>query len=194
MTQTAWTSSGARAEGSTRQLRARMATAALAAVVVTAVALLVAAVVDDLDTLVRGYLIALGCIAAIAAMTHLPAPRPPRGDVEAALAAGGGARPAIPARRRELERVVVMGTTTAGEFHRRLRPVLRDVAAAVLRTGHGVELDDDPARARQLLGDESWDLLRPDRPAPRHPDAPGPGQAAVAVVVERIDALHEEGS
>jgi hypothetical protein len=85
------------------------------------------------------------------------------------------------------ETVVAIAVSNAADTHWRLRPLLRDVAAAALH-GRGVDLDGDPAAARGLLGAEAWELVRRDRPRPA--DTFGPGVPADAL--ERILARLEE--
>ena len=51
------------------------------------------------------------------------------------------------------------------DLHHRLRPIVREIAAARLAR-HGVSLDRQPVRARALLGAQAWELVRPDREAP----------------------------
>jgi hypothetical protein len=91
------------------------------------------------------------------------------------------------AERDKLEREVELGTQTAFDFHFRLRPVLVEIAANRL-AGRGLTLTGDP-RARAVLGDAAWELLRPDREPPRDRNAPGlaPDELGRVVgVLERI--------
>jgi hypothetical protein len=70
-----------------------------------------------------------------------------------------------------LERAVSTATAHAGELHLRLRPVLREVAAdGLLR--RGLDLDRDPEAARAVLAPDTWEIVRPDRPAPADALAP----------------------
>lgn len=87
-----------------------------------------------------------------------------------------------------LDRVVVLATSGAFDVHHRLRPLVRELAAERLYAQHGVELADQPERARELLGPELWDLVRPDRELGRRY---GPGLAVdeIAPLVERLEAL-----
>ena len=85
------------------------------------------------------------------------------------------------------ENIVVIAVSNAGDTHWRLRPLLRDVAAAALQE-RGVDLDGDPARARAMLGDEAWELVRFDRAKP--PDPFGPGVPPEAL--DRIFTVLEE--
>jgi hypothetical protein len=97
-------------------------------------------------------------------------------------------QPVRPADLVRLERLVVTGRSTAGDVHQRLRPVLREVAAARLRP-HGVWLDRAPEEARRLLGDELWELVRADRPRPPEPHAPGLSLEQLNSVVTRLERL-----
>ena len=94
-----------------------------------------------------------------------------------ALAAGPHVDPAqqrLPSLAR-LEREVALATATAHDVHFRLRPTLRALAAELLAARRGIALDRSPERAEAVLGAETWDLVRPDRPAPRDPHGPGLG-------------------
>lgn len=96
-----------------------------------------------------------------------------------------GLRPADLVR---LERLVVTGRSSAGDVHQRLRPVLREVAAARLRP-HGVWLDRSPERARGLLGEELWELVRADCPRPAEPRAPGISFEQLSDAIARLERL-----
>jgi hypothetical protein len=85
-------------------------------------------------------------------------------------------------------RAVASGGASAGDLHLRLRPILREVAIDGLRR-HGVELDADPARARQLLAPATWELVRPDRPAPADAFARGLPPAQLDLVLDDLEAL-----
>ena len=88
----------------------------------------------------------------------------------------------------ELEYAVDFSQTTAFDFHYRLRPHLVSVATHRL-AGHGVQLEAQPDRARQLLGEEAWDLVRPDRLPPERRNDRGQDLTRLRRVVERLDAL-----
>jgi hypothetical protein len=98
-------------------------------------------------------------------------------------------RPARPPELIRTERELTLGVASAGHAHRRLLPLLREAAAARLSSRHGVELERRPQRARELLGDEAWQLLRPDRPEPADRNAPGLPLALVAALVDRVESL-----
>lgn len=84
-----------------------------------------------------------------------------------------------------IEREITLGTTSAGQLHARLLPLLRDAASARLE----IDFDVHPDRARAALGDESWELLRPDRPAPADRNAPGLPIRRVRAVVDMLERL-----
>jgi hypothetical protein len=90
-----------------------------------------------------------------------------------------------PALVRDLE----LSTYSAFHLHARVRPVLRDIAAHRLRTRYGVELDSEPARARELVGAAVWELVQPDRPPPRDRLATGPTARELRIVVDELEAI-----
>jgi hypothetical protein len=82
-----------------------------------------------------------------------------------------------------VERDLVLSVSNAGELHARLLPQLREVAGARLAARHDVE------RARELLGEDAWELLREDRPAPDDRAAPGLPLRDIAGLVDRVEGL-----
>jgi hypothetical protein len=85
-------------------------------------------------------------------------------------------------------RAVASATTSAGDLHLRLRPILREVAIDGLRR-RGVELDADPARARRLLAPATWELVRPERAAPADAFARGLPATQLDLVLDDLEAL-----
>jgi hypothetical protein len=65
----------------------------------------------------------------------------------------------------------------------RLLPLLREIATARL----GFEPARSPERARALLGDDAWELLRPDRPVPVDRNAPGVTQRQLERCIEALE-------
>jgi hypothetical protein len=88
----------------------------------------------------------------------------------------------------ELEHAVEFSLTTAFDLHYRLRPHLVRIAAHRLAQ-RGVDLDAEPQRARDLLGPEAWELVRPDRPAPERRNARGLELDRLRRVMERLSAV-----
>ncbi len=87
------------------------------------------------------------------------------------------------------EREITLGRSSAGHLHQRLLPILREAAAARLAAGHNVDLVRRPDAARKLLGEDAWQLLRPDRPEPRDHDDPGIPMRQLRTVVDTLEKL-----
>ena len=77
-----------------------------------------------------------------------------------------------------IEREITLGSTSAGHLHTRLLPLLREAAEARL----------GPRPTREQLGDEAWELLRPDRPEPGDRNAPGISLRRVRSIVDHAGA------
>ena len=88
-----------------------------------------------------------------------------------------------------MERELELGIAGASHAHHRLLPLLRAAASARLASRHGIELDRRPEAAEALLGEDVWQLLRPNRPEPEDRFAPGVPRARVTAVIERIESL-----
>jgi hypothetical protein len=88
-----------------------------------------------------------------------------------------------------VERELELGIANAASAYFRLLPQLRAAAAARLASRHGVELDRRPDAARALLGEEAWELLRPDRPEPADRFGRGVPRERVAELIERVESL-----
>ena len=97
-------------------------------------------------------------------------------------------RPPPIAELERIDRLVVLGAANEFDLHYRLRPLLRQVAGDRLHGRHGVELDRDPERARQLLGDQLWQLVSAEREVGRR-TGPGLPAAELAGHIERLEAL-----
>jgi hypothetical protein len=87
------------------------------------------------------------------------------------------------------ERELTLGMAGASHAHRRLPPILRAAAAVRLAANRSIDLQRDPRAARAALGDEAWELLRPDRPEPADRNAPGLPLARVESLVTTIEEL-----
>src|SRR5581483_8041873 len=105
----------------------------------------------------------LTLVIGVAAMLKvLPGiPRPRRVHAQAPV----GTRP------EDLVRVEhdVAARQAAVEVHVRLRPLMTEIATTRLGRRRRITT----AEAQALLGDELWDLVRPDRPWPADPKGPG---------------------
>ena len=88
-----------------------------------------------------------------------------------------------------MERELLLGIADADHAHRRLLPLLRAAAAARLAARHGLDLERRPDVARTLLGEDVWELLRPDRPQPADRHGPGVPRQQIAAAIERVESL-----
>ena len=134
----------------------------------------------SLDHILAGYVLALAAIAIVALVRQLGArgEYQPQSLFEHALSR----KPEQPTRPPELvriEREITLGTTSAGHLHVRLLPILREAASARL----GSRL------TREQLGDDAWELLRPDRPEPIDRNAPSISVRRVGSIVTTLERL-----
>jgi hypothetical protein len=112
-------------------------------------------------------LVGLAGVAVAACVSLLPDARPNRARRR------GASGPPRPDQLTDLERLVVSASTSALQVHAYLRPVLAEIASRRL-AARGQTLERIPGSiARELLGDQLWDIVRPDRPFPE--DRHGPG-------------------
>ena len=129
------------------------------------------------ERILAGYVLALAAIALAELTRSL---RASAHDAPSPFVLALSQAPEPPTRPAELvriEREITLGTTSAGHLHRRLLPVLRDAAVARL----GADF------TRTHLGDETWELLRPDRPEPPDRTAPGLSLRRVRAIVEQLE-------
>jgi hypothetical protein len=135
------------------------------------------------------YLLCLGAIVLLALVrtTRAQAPVHRASPFDAALAAmrKAPAAPDEPALVREVE----LSTYNVFHFYARLRPLLRDIAAHRLRSRYGVELDAQPVRARELVANEAWEVVRPDLEPPADRLAAGPTLDELRVLVDELEAI-----
>ena len=87
------------------------------------------------------------------------------------------------------EQEAALGIAGSFDLHHRLRPRLRRLASELLASRRGVSLDQDPERARGLLGDATWELVRADRPAPEDRQARGIPISDLRTVVESLERI-----
>ncbi|HEX2850506.1 MAG TPA: hypothetical protein VHN98_08125 [Acidimicrobiales bacterium] len=143
----------------------------------------------------RLYTIVLG-VLAVRAVLHLveATPAPPATSPfrrRSRLAAAVVTR--VRRRRRTLHhyrgsaQLVRSATGSAGTLHHRLRPVLQSIAGERLHVRHGLAVDD--ARVAALVSPSTWELLRPDRPAPAERRAPGAPLAVIRAALDDLEKL-----
>lgn len=96
---------------------------------------------------------------------------------------------AIPGMLGRLEQETILGVAGSFDLHYRLRPRLRGLTRDLLAARRGVPLDAAPERARELLGETTWELVRRDRPPPEDRLAPGLPSNDLRRVVESLERL-----
>jgi hypothetical protein len=134
------------------------------------------------------WVVLVAALALLLLVRHSRAGRSGRTRFEAALRRAPAATPQ-PVELLRMERDLELGIASASHAHHRLLPILREAAAARLVSRHGVELERRPDAARALLGEEVWELLRPDRPEPADRFDPGVPRTQVAAAIERLESL-----
>jgi hypothetical protein len=134
------------------------------------------------------YLLYLGGITllALVRMTRVAQPGSAASLFERALRASRE-RAQRPPELVRLERQLALSATTVFDVHYRLRPVVRDIARQRLWANHAVDLENEPKRAQSLLPAKTWELVRPDRPAPVDRFARGPGYPGIEAVVAELE-------
>ena len=135
------------------------------------------------------YILVLGLMALLAVTSGLREIAPPAGKsrLEEALRRDPPEPPRIPELDR-LEREVYMGAARAFDLHYRLRPVVREIAAGRLER-RGLRLDSGSDAVRERLGEELWELTRPDREPPQNRQGSGPGLDDVRCTIEKLERL-----
>ena len=130
-----------------------------------------------LETLAAGYALALAAIALAALTSAIRAAQqrnPSRFQQELSRRAEQPGRPTELVR---VSRDLMLASTNAGHVHERLRPMLWSSAEARTR---------DPRRA---LGEETWQLLRPDAPPPADRNGPGLPLRRIRSIVDELERL-----
>lgn len=135
------------------------------------------------------YVLILGGMAVLAVTSWLrqTVPESSHSELEDALAPS----PAEPVRIAELDRLereIYMGAARVFDLHYRLRPIFREIAAGRLEQ-RGLVLDSGSADVRAALGDELWELVRPDVESPAGRQAEGPGVDYVRARIEALEAV-----
>lgn len=142
------------------------------------------------DALLEIYLLGIGGVLLLALVrtTSESGPGPGASDFDRAVADMSRRYPADSG---ELSLVNDVQQSVASSFHlhTRLRPILREIAAHRVLLRFGVDLDREQERARELIGADAWELVRPERPPPVDRLAPGPPASHLSKVVEELERI-----
>ena len=131
------------------------------------------------------FVLAVGGIALVDVVIATREAYPP--EETPAIAEALAREPADPRRPAELDRLereLTMASAAAFDLHARLRPLVTEIAAVRL-AARGVRLED----GEHELGEDVWELVRPDRPTPTDRHAPGIPAKSLRRVVERLETL-----
>jgi hypothetical protein len=88
-----------------------------------------------------------------------------------------------------LEQLAALGVASSFDLQYRFLPPLRSIAGGLLASHRRVELDGEAETARRILGDETWSLVRPARPAPQDRVSRGISPAELTRVVESLERV-----
>jgi hypothetical protein len=134
------------------------------------------------------YVLLLGSLVLLSLLRllrrALPAVRP---SLFEKTGARGG--PPVLVELEQLRSRLASSQSSAFEFHYRLRPHLVSLAAARLERRHGVDLSRHPERARALLGEQAWGLLRPDWEPPRDLRQRGLTRHELRLLIETLETI-----
>lgn len=142
------------------------------------------------DVALDVYLLYLGAVLLLAFVQATRDAAPP--DRHAGFARALSRRPRSRERLTELtrqEREVALSIDAAYDLHARLRPMLRLIAAHRLASRRNLDLDRDAERARAILGDDLWEIVRADRPPPDDRFAPGVPRERLRAIIDRLESV-----
>ena len=141
----------------------------------------------ELDAFVL-FLGGLGLLAGVR-ITREASPDVHRPSLADELADPPDVAPQRPVELERLEREVYLSLGSAFDFHRRLRPLLCEIAENRLMLRHGLDLETRPENAHTLLGDTAWSWLHPDLAEPVERWTPGPSMAELTAVVDALERI-----
>lgn len=127
-------------------------------------------------------------LAVVVALIRAAHPQPQSSTFEAALHRPPRSQERLP-ELAKLEREVTLAAASSFDLYYRLRPILRAIASGLLTTRRGIDLDHQPERARAALGEETWDLVRPDKEPPRDRHGPGVEPDQLRRLIDSVEAL-----
>lgn len=139
--------------------------------------------------LLDAYLVALGGVILLALVRTTVATAPVANGSEFDRGLAAMRRDPSDAVELELARELELSRLNAFHLHLRVRPWLREIAAHRLMKRYGIDLDAEPGRARELVGASAWELVRPDRAAPRDRLAAGPPLSSMRDVVADLERI-----
>jgi hypothetical protein len=142
------------------------------------------------DIALHGYLLGLAAIGLGLLLAALRGALPPRrpSAFDAALRTRARRTQRIPELER-MEREVALGLAIAIDLHQSLRPRLGRIAAGLLASRRGIDLEANPDAARRALGDDAWEIVRGGREPPSERFATGLDLASLRLAVSALEKL-----
>jgi hypothetical protein len=168
-----------------RDVHAALRFLALATV---ALVLIAAAAPGRLDLAARVYALLVGGVALVVAVRALLRADPSESPLRTPARPGDRERRPPPSLAR-LEQLAALGVASSFDLQYRLAPQLRAITAGLLAARRRIDLDAEPESARQVVGDETWELVRPGRPVPDDRLSRGVSPAQLTRVVDSLERI-----
>jgi hypothetical protein len=134
------------------------------------------------------YALVVCAVALGLVLTALRRAYPPEKPLRESSAASSSRRHP-PSTLGRIEHEAALGVVGSFDLHHRLVPRLRSIATGLLASRRRISLDSQPDAARDALGQETWELVRPDRPAPEDRLAAGISQQELDRVVDSLERM-----
>jgi hypothetical protein len=154
-----------------------------------ALAFVLAFVPGEAGLAARIYALFVCVLAFLVALAALRRALPPAQPLRPRSGRRSDRRRTAPETLERIEQETLLGVTSSFDLHHRLRPRLRDIASELLSARRRVSLDEDPEAARTILGDRTWELVRPERAPPEDRFAQGIPPGELAGVVESLERI-----
>jgi len=137
----------------------------------------------------RIYALFVCVLAFLVALAALRAGLAPARALRRGTKKRGGSRRTTPETLERIEQETLLGIASSFDVHHKLRPRLRGLADELLSSRRRVSLDEDPDAARTILGERTWELVRPDRPPPEDRFARGIPVSELTAVVDSLERI-----
>jgi hypothetical protein len=128
---------------------------------------------------------AVGLVVAIRALRRLDPPETPLRHSRRSTERARRPPPSLA----RLEQLAALGVASSFDLQYRLVPLLRSLAAGLLASRRRIELDARHEPARHILGEETWELVRPARPAPQDRISRGLTPAQLTQVADSLERI-----
>jgi hypothetical protein len=162
---------------------------ALRALVAPTVALLVVSVFipGRLPLAVRIYALVIAAVALAVALGELRRSHPRTRPLRPLEREPSNRRP--PSTLAHIEHETALGVAGAFDLHFRLVPHVRAIATGLLVSRRSISVETAPNTARSIVGPETWDLVRLDRPPPEDRLARGLPISELRRVVDSMEKV-----